>query len=48
MSLVAHAVALLPAIAALIVVLAALWDERAMDVIDQLRSLDVELPHRGA
>ena len=43
MSFVVDAFALLPAVAAFIVVLAALWDRRDVDAIDQLRSLDVEL-----
>ena len=43
MSFVLDAFALLPAVAAVIVVLAALWDERDTDAIDRLRSFDVEL-----
>ncbi len=37
------AFALLPAVAAAVVVLAALWDERDADAIDRLRSFDAEL-----
>ena len=43
MSLVADAFAFLPALAALIVALAALWDRHEGDAIDRVRSLDVEL-----
>lgn len=43
MWLAVDAFALLPAVAAIIVVLAALWDRHEVDVIDQMRSLDVEL-----
>ena len=42
MWLAVDALALLPAVAAIIVVLAALWDRHEVDAIDQLRSLDVE------
>jgi len=44
MSYAVDALALLPAVAAVIVVLAALWDRHDIDVIDRLRSLDVDLP----
>ncbi len=40
-----HAVdafALLPAVAAIIVVVAALWDRHEVDAIDRVRRLDVE------
>jgi hypothetical protein len=43
MSFAVDAFALLPAVAAVIVVLAALWDERDNDAIDRMRSLDGEL-----
>lgn len=44
MSLVVHAIALLPAVAALIVVLAAWKDEREAHALDRMRALDVEIP----
>lgn len=42
MWLAVDAFALLPAVAAVIVVLAALWDRHEVDAIDRVRSLDVE------
>ena len=43
MSFAVDAFALLPTVAAVLVVLAALWDERDNDALDRMRSLDVEL-----
>jgi len=44
MWLAVDAFALLPAVAAIIVALAALWDRHEVDAIDRVRSLDVEVP----
>jgi hypothetical protein len=43
MWLAVDAFALLPAVAAIIVALAALWDRHEVDAIDRVRSLDVEV-----